>query len=412
MHIKLKKRDFLRFYERLHFMPRKRVSKTIKSYKLKNGQIKYKFTIRIDDTHTTTRRGFYTVEEAEIAYINLRKKILDDDYNEHGGYVKFSQIYKDWLKSYKNTVKESTFYKTKSLFKCNVLPHFGDKYIKDIDVNTCQKALNKWVSNLVHYKEVFNYANLIFKEALRRDYISINPMDKLDVPKKTKHKEKAKKNYNHRNFYTIEEQEKFLNHAKNYNFEKYAFFRLLAFTGLRREEMLPLKWNDLKNDMLRVNKALVRIDRQGYKIQSTKNDEIRNLIIDPRTIDILNEWKKQQQNESPSDNQENQLIFMNPKTKSNFSLEVPRRWQQKINDDIQLDHNVTLHGFRHTHGTLLLDNNSDLTFKDLQKRLGHKNLQTTINTYLHATNKSDDKMMEALKKVDDISNSSNKNKKE
>src|SRR5699024_3048621 len=148
------------------------------------------------------------------------------------------------------------------------------------------------------------------------------------------------------------------------------FFRLLAFTGLRREEMLPLKWNDLKNDMLRVNKALVRIDRQGYKIQSTKNDEIRNLIIDPRTIDILNEWKKQQQNESPSDDQENQLIFMNPKTKSNFSLEVPRRWQQKINDDIQLDHNVTLHGFRHTHGTLLLDNNSDLTFKDLQKRLG------------------------------------------
>jgi Site-specific recombinase XerD len=83
----------------------------------------------------------------------------------------------------------------------------------------------------------------------------------------------------------------------------------------------------------------------------------------------------------------------------------------KNNKDIQLNHDVTLHGFRHTHGTLLLDNNSDLTFKDLQKRLGHKNLQTTINTYLHATNKSDDKMMEALKKVDDISNLSNKNEK-
>lgn len=103
---------------------------------------------------------------------------------------------------------------------------------------------------------------------------------------------------------------------------------------------------------------------------------------------------------------------MNSKTKSHFSLEVPRRWQQKINEAIDLDHNVTLHGFRHTHGTLLLDNNSDLTFKDLQKRLGHKNLQTTINTYLHSTNKSDSKMVKALQKVDNISNDLENNKNE
>lgn len=407
--MKIKKRDFPRFIEGLIILV-KRISKTIKPYKLENGQTRYRFTIRIDSNHTTTRRGFYSIDEAEIAYINLRKKILNDDYNEHGGYVKFQEIYEEWLKSYKNTVKESTFYKTKGIFNYNILPHFEDKYIKDIDVTICQNTLNKWVNGLVHYKEVFNYANLIFKEALRRNYISVNPMNKLDIPKKTKHKDSAQKEYNHKNFYTIDEQEKFLNYAKNYDFKKYVFFRLLAFTGLRREEILPLKWNDLNDDnMLIINKALVRIDGRGYKIQSTKNNEIRNLIIDPKTLSILDDWKKYQKRENPNDDQSNQFIFMNPRTKSHFSLEVPRRWQQKINNAIQLDHVVTLHGFRHTHGALLLDNNSDLTFKDLQKRLGHKNLQTTINTYLHSTNKSDSKMVKALQKVDDISEASNKN---
>ncbi|MFH5810551.1 tyrosine-type recombinase/integrase [Companilactobacillus sp. FL22-1] len=130
------------------------------------------------------------------------------------------------------------------------------------------------------------------------------------------------------------------------------------------------------------------------------------------TLSILEEWKKQQKKDNPNDDLSNQLIFMNPKTKSHFSLEVRRRWQQKINVAIDLDHNVTLHVFRHTHGTLLLDNNYDLTFKDLQKRLGHKNLQTTINTYLHSTNKSDSKMVKALQKVDNISNDLENNKNE
>jgi Site-specific recombinase XerD len=81
-------------------------------------------------------------------------------------------------------------------------------------------------------------------------------------------------------------------------------------------------------------------------------------------------------------------------------LNTPRNWQKAINKFIDLDHTVTLHGFRHTHGTLLMDNNPNLSAKDLQKRLGHKDLQTTINTYLHSTNKSDKKMLNALNNLE------------
>lgn len=378
----------------------KRISKTIKPYKLENGQTRYRFTIRIDSNHTTTRRGFYSIDEAEIAYINLRKKILDNDYNNHSGYVKFQEVYEAWLSSYKNTVKETTFYKTKSEFDNHILPFFADKYIKDINVDLCQNALNDWVSHLVHYKKMVNYTSLVFKEAVRRDYISKNPIDRLKVPKRTKHKDEQRKKYNDKNFYTIEEQENFLEVARKFSYEKYAFFRLLAYTGLRREEILPLKWKDLTDNMLIINKALVHIDNIGYRIQSTKNEEIRNLIIDPETIDVMTEWKNRQHNIITISNQQEQLIFCNHESKRHYGLQTPRRWQIAINDYIDLDHVVTLHGFRHTHGTLLLDNNPGLTMKDLQKRLGHRDLATTINTYLHSTNKSDNKMLKALNNLD------------
>ncbi|BBD15032.1 hypothetical protein DAT606_0432 [Melissococcus plutonius] len=42
-----------------------------------------------------------------------------------------------------------------------------------------------------------------------------------------------------------------------------------------------------------------------------------------------------------------------------------------------------LHGFRHTHASLLFE--SGANFKDVQKRLGHANIQTTMNAYTHLT---------------------------
>src|SRR5699024_11431422 len=52
---------------------------------------------------------------------------------------------------------------------------------------------------------------------------------------------------------SIEEQERFLKMARKSDYEKYAFFRLIAFTGLRREEILPLKWKD-RSEERRVGK--------------------------------------------------------------------------------------------------------------------------------------------------------------
>lgn len=383
------------------------ISKSIKSYRLKNGETRYKFNIRISSTGgTTTRRGFYSIKEAEIAYMNMKNEILTDNFNKSTGQVTFDEVYSKWLKSYKNTVKETTYSKTVDTFDLHIIPFFGAKVFKDIGVQLCQKALNDWVSKLIHYRIVYNYANKIFKEALRLRYINGNPFDQIEIPKKSLHAENTRQKYNHNNFYTIEEQEKFLAAAKKRSFKKYAFFRLLAYTGLRREEILALNWSDLSNGQLNVNKALVYIKDTGQKIQSTKNNDVRTLILDTETIDILNNWKSLQENEVAVLDDDKQIIFNN-KFNSYMALSRPRRWQIRINKDIDLDHTVTIHGFRHTHGTLLLDSNPNITPKDLQKRLGHRDLATTMNIYLHATNKSDSKILSALNKINKLEDDQN-----
>ena len=65
----------------------------------------------------------------------------------------------------------------------------------------------------------------------------------------------------------------------------------------------------------------------------------------------------------------------------------PRKWLLDILKDADL-HEITIHGFRHTHASLIFD--SGMTLKQAQHRLGHSDLQTTMNIYTHITQKAID----------------------
>ena len=397
----IKKRNFSRFTEGMIFMALSKLTNSIKAYTLKTtGETRYMFQIRTGPHSTTRRRGFLTVPLAEIAYSNLRNDIILGKYNKEAGILTYQEIYDQWLSRYKNTVKKTTYSKTVEMFKLHIIPYFGKTRIKDITVSQCQDALNHWIATIADFKKPYNYADKIFKDAIRLDYIDKDPLEKLVLPKKTNLMEKNKKNHNEHNFYTLDEQEQFLTYAKNHSgLKKYAVFRLLCYSGLRREEILALQWKDLNKQHLMINKALVYTPDDGQFIQSTKNEDVRDLILDRDTLEVLDQWKQLQHSKVNVIDQDKQLIFQNQQN-TYYSLSRPGKWQQKINDKINLKHHVSIHGFRHTHGTLLLDNNPDLTPKDLQKRLGHRDLATTMNIYLHATDKSDDKILKALNNLD------------
>lgn len=401
-------------------MPRRRRNPAIKSYKLKDGTERFEFQLYIGinpntgKEQRTRRRGFTTFEEADAAYNQLRADIDNGDYSpqKQSDLTTFKEVYESWLETYIPTVKPSTANKTQEWFRDHIITEFGDKLIDKITPADCQKSMNIWSKNLVRYKTFGNYASRVFHYAVILGLRADDPMKRIIVPKSGKKSTRKSKD----NFWDRRELQRFLQQLDHETIEKQAMFRMFAFTGLRRGELLALQWRDIdmKEQTLRVTKTLVQPNSDTRR--NTKNDEQtpktpagkRTVPIDGSTIKILKAWQSEQRKIF---NQEkriklNQLVFTTAENK-HLSLPQPGKWLDeiiaKINDNSKVPlKRITTHGFRHTFATLLYESDPKITPKDVQKILGHDTVQVTMDIYTHATQEGQKRVTDSLTKFMDL----------
>lgn len=360
-------------------MAKKEQDIRIKEYVKKNGEKAYMFKLYLgidQDTKKpirTTRRGFRTQREARLAIADLELNGLSKPESEPQMIHTYEQIYNLWYEEYKTTVKASTLLKTERVFKNHILPAFGNKPIQDIKPMDAQNQMNIWHKKLVRASMVMNYAGLVFDYAIRMQLINMNP---TKVIKKPVRKESVREDKD-MNFYDKDELKKFMAALENNNnFRAFVYFRLLAFTGMRKGESLVLKWSDidLEKQTLYINKAVSR-SATGLYIQTPKTpSSIRRISIDDKTVSILQEYKK----ESPDG-----LVFQS-EDGGILSPAKPRKWyltaMKNLPDDFK---QISIHGFRHTHASLLFE--AGASIKDVQSRLGHSDIQTTMDVYTHVS---------------------------
>lgn len=360
-------------------LARKEQDIRIKEYIKKNGEKAYMFKLYLgidQDTKKpirTTRRGFRTQREARLAIADLELNGLSKPESEPQMIHTYEQIYNLWYEEYKTTVKASTLLKTERVFKNHILPAFGNKPIQDIKPMDAQNQMNIWHKKLVRASMVMNYAGLVFDYAIRMQLINMNP---TKVIKKPVRKESVREDKD-MNFYDKDELKKFMAALENNNnFRAFVYFRLLAFTGMRKGESLALKWSDidLEKQTLYINKAVSR-SATGLYIQTPKtSSSIRRISIDDKTVSILQEYKK----ESPDG-----LVFQS-EDGGILSPAKPRKWyltaMKNLPDDFK---QISIHGFRHTHASLLFE--AGASIKDVQSRLGHSDIQTTMDVYTHVS---------------------------
>jgi len=171
------------------------------------------------------------------------------------------------------------------------------------------------------------------------------------------------------------------------------------FTGIRRGELLALRWRDvdLETRRLQVLGAIEQTKKHGirFKVPKTKNG-IRELSLPDIVVDALRDHRRGQLEfrialglgKLPDD----ALVFARPDGIPYSPRAFSKEWADEA---AALGHpEVTLHALRHTHASHLIDAGIDVV--KISRRLGHASPTITLTVYAHLFHKRDDKSTDAI----------------
>lgn len=342
------------------------------------------------------KRGFERKKDAQLYYSRAKLEFEGGQYAPHEKALTYEQVYLEWFDQYKIDVKENTCFTTQRIFELHVLPALGHYKIDKVNKIHLQKLINQWHKKYSRYKKLFNYTCKVLNYAVKQEYIKQSPQSKVTIPTKKVERGKPKPT---KDFYTKDELESFMTILETEDSYKWiTFFRILAFTGIRRGEALALTWNDInfKEMTLTINKTLALGLNNNLLIQSPKTKESnRTITLDPKTVKTLQFWRNEQSRLligfGFNARKPKQLLFSKWKDNSPLDLSSPRNNLVRICDKHNFDM-VNIHGFRHTHCSLLFE--AGVPMQVVQERLGHSDIQTTMNIYTHVTENSRDNSAE------------------
>lgn len=300
------------------------------------------------------------------------------------GHMLFTEYMKLWLEIAKTTVKLTTYGSYSSMVNNVIIPYFEPLGLKlaEVQPQTIQRFYLKQLervkpNSVIHYHAIIHRA---FKYAVRTDLISVNPVDKVDRPKK---------NAFQGSFYTEEELEKLFEAAKGTKIELPII--LTAFYGLRRSEVLGLKWDaiDFEQDTITIKHTFTQsvIDGKTVEIAAdttkTKSSR-RTLPLIPQFKEMLQERQVQQEEYKrvcgKCYNKQYLGYVCVDELGNMIKPDYLTQAFAKLLEKNGLRH-IRLHDLRHTCASLLLKNG--VPMKQIQEWLGHSDFSTTANIYAH-----------------------------
>lgn len=387
--------------------------------------------------------GFRTKKEAEQA---LAAALTE--YNSAGAVFEPSEItvsdfLDQWYELYcKPNLKYNTQVSYLRMTEGHIKPKFGSYKLKALTPIILQEYANNLKFNGYSKRHTMGILT-VFESALDYaieplHYISQNPMKSVKPPK-------IEKKPRERIILTLDEWCMIIDRFRDTRY--YIPLMIGFYTGLRISEAFALTWDDidLKNKTLSVNKQIVKrnfgadvrkvIEKQGkredrsswYFTTPKTQSSIRTIPFGDTLYKALKQEKARQL--------ENELKYGEYYTIHVLKKEVDEKgndmWrivpvQKCVESQLQRTHLICItengqytstdtfkvcsriihhelllafdyHSLRHTHATMLIEAGANV--KNVQTRLGHSNIQTTLQTYVHDTEKMGEQSVELFEQI-------------
>ena len=329
---------------------------------------------------TTTVRG--TRKDAERELTKLLRAV---DTNEHVDATRMTvgQWLDHWLESARTEISPKTHESYAEIVRCYLKPTLGSIRLDKLTPSNIQAVSNGWTlrDGRPMSQATRRYIHVILKAALKRaveqQALARNP---AEVFKKFK-VERNKKMVT----LTVEQSARLLEALANSRI--YWPVLLALSTGMRRGEILAVRWKDIDLDrgILQVMQSLEETRTGGIRFKAPKTDRTRVIALPAFAVEDLRRLRIRQAEE---------LLRLGVRQTSDTLVccredGEPKHPGALTSEFRNLAHRFTdlprfrFHDLRHTHATQLLADG--IHPKIAQERLGHSTISTTMDLYSHVT---------------------------
>lgn len=321
--------------------------------------------------------GFATKREAERAQAKLVHDLDQGVYSEPSR-LTVAEYVRDWLEDKPNLAQTTREGYQRELKR--VTKRLGGLKLKDLTPSTIKSFYRDLTAAGYAPKSVRNTAGVLHKalaDAVADGALARNPADGLELPQSERPETQT---------WTADELARFLSHVESHRL--YAAFVVLCSTGMRRSELLGLRWRNIDLDAgtaAIVDTVVMESNRPKLRLGTTKSRRSRRVIaFDTATVTVLREHKVRQNGERliAGEAWEDLDLVFSTALGGTVSPNMFTRWTKRLAGEAGVRPLTPHSAGRHTWATLALSSGK-IHPKVVQERLGHSSISITLDRYSH-----------------------------